>query len=88
MSGQAQGQVTFGETLKRIMHERRIGIDTLALETRISARLIGKYRSGSTVPRDPFGDPTENARKLASALGVPVDELLPAPDDESTEEAA
>jgi transcriptional regulator with XRE-family HTH domain len=83
MSGQPAGQVqSFDQALKALMRERRVGVDKLAFATGISPRLIGKYRSGTVVPRDPFGDPSENAVKIARELGVDVAVLLPPLDEE------
>lgn len=61
------------------MRDRGIGSERLARETGISVRLIRKYRAGQTVPRDWFGQPTENAVTLAKALGVNVRELFGTP---------
>lgn len=77
MSGQVGGQVQgFGATLKALMRERRVSVDRLAFATGISPRMITRYRSGVVVPRDPFGDPSDNAYKLASALSVDVGVLF------------
>jgi transcriptional regulator with XRE-family HTH domain len=67
----------FSSRLRCLMNEQHISSDQLAGKTGISERLIRKYRSGRTEPRDWWGEPTENGHKLADALGVPVDELLP-----------
>lgn len=73
----------FADRLKALMREQRVGSDVLGRRTGISARLIAKYRAGTTEPRDPFGDPTENAHKLAEALGVTVEDLLPEPNGDA-----
>jgi hypothetical protein len=59
------------------MLEQRIGREDLAARTGIASRLLGKYRAGTVEPRDAFGDPSDNAHKLADVLGVQVNELLP-----------
>jgi transcriptional regulator with XRE-family HTH domain len=84
MSGQPAGQVQpFGQALKALMRERKVGVDKLAFATGISPRLIGKYRSGQVVPRDNYGDPTENAAKVAEFFGVDVADLLPPVEEEA-----
>lgn len=61
------------------MREQKVGSETLGSRSGISPRLISKYRAGTTEPRDPFGEPSENAHKLAAALGLDVGDLLPDP---------
>lgn len=68
---------SFAAKLRGLQRERGLTNDELAREAGIGVRLIAKYRNGETEPRDYFGEPTENARKLATALGLPLDELLP-----------
>lgn len=68
---------TFAKRLKAIMREQKIGNERLAFKSGISSRLIAKYRAGTTEPRDGYGDPSHNAHKLAEALGVDLDELMP-----------
>jgi hypothetical protein len=63
------------------MIEQQLGIARLAVLSGITERSIVRYRNGTVVPRDPYGQPTPNARKLARALRVPLDELLPPLDD-------
>lgn len=74
------------------MREQGLSNDAVFLKTGISPRLIAKYKAGDTEPRDYFGEPTDNARLLADALGVDVNELLPPREDNGdptpTEEAA
>lgn len=83
MSGQAKGheQDTFAVRLKRIQRELLTTNEALSRATGISVRLINKYRSGVTEPRDSFGEPSENAYKIAAALGEDVADLLPEPED-------
>jgi transcriptional regulator with XRE-family HTH domain len=69
------------------MLEQKIGVGRLAALTGITQRSLIRYRNGSVVPRDAYGQPTANAWKLARALGVPLEELLP-PDVNNGEEAA
>jgi hypothetical protein len=59
------------------MRSHKVGVDSLAFATGISPRLIGKYRSGTVVPRDHYGDPTENAVKIAEFFAVDVADLFP-----------
>lgn len=68
---------TFGERLTRLMTEQRISARQLESLSRVDVRLIRKYRNGSVEPRDPWGWPSANAVKIARALGVEVDDLLP-----------
>lgn len=67
----------FAENLDALMTKREIGVVRLSQSTGIAARLINKYRAGKTEPRDYFGAPTANAYKLAAALKVSVEDLLP-----------
>lgn len=71
----------FSARLSRLMFEGRMSVGRLAQETGISERLIRKYRGGHSEPRDYFGDPTANALKIAEALSVPVEVLVPDPED-------
>lgn len=66
----------FAQALAIEMREQRIGGEQLARKTGISVRLIRKYKSGQTVPRDYYGEPSENARKIADALGVSLDVMF------------
>lgn len=59
------------------MWDAGLGVGELAKRTGISPRLIAKYRSGPTEPRDYFGRPTHNAVLMAEALSVTVDMLVP-----------
>lgn len=69
---------TFAERLNSAMWERQLGVEALAQKSGVTWRLISKYRKPDGVePRDYFGKPTPNAHKLAKALGVEVDWLLP-----------
>jgi len=68
---------TFAERLNALLADQRIGSGRLAALSNIDVRLICKYRSGRVVPRDAFGWPTTNAAKLARALGVAVEDLVP-----------
>lgn len=78
-----QTELSFAERLKDLQQERRFTAEALAYRSGVSLRLIQKYRAGVTEPRDSFGDPSANARKLAEALDVDVAWLLP-PRDEAT----
>lgn len=48
-----------------------MGVEALARATGLSPRLIAKYRAGAHEPR------VQNAVKIARALQVPVETLLP-----------
>jgi len=63
------------------MRERKLSVNALSETTGISGRLIRRYRAGDSEPRDYFGDPTENGIKLALALSLSVEDLLPSPED-------
>lgn len=65
------------------MTAQRIGASRLAQATGIDVRMIRKYRAGDSEPRDYFGYPTENGIKIADALDVDVDELLPVTESEA-----
>ena len=67
----------FATKLRQLMQDQRVSLNQLARDAEISVSVIGRYRTGQSEPRDHFGDPTPNAFKLAQALNVPVDELLP-----------
>lgn len=81
MPSQPPAISAFGRCLSYEMRAQRISCLTLAQITGISERLIRKYKSGRTVPRDYYGDPSQNAQKIAAALRVPVDQMF-AEDDE------
>lgn len=66
----------FASRLAEIMRERRISTEAMARETRISVRLLRKYRAGQTVPRDYFGSPTPNLLTIAEYLDVDPAYLL------------
>jgi hypothetical protein len=69
---------TFAERLNSVMWDRGIGVEALARKSGVTWRLISKYRKPDGVePRDYFGKPTANAHKLADALGVEVEWLVP-----------
>jgi transcriptional regulator with XRE-family HTH domain len=81
MPSQVDGN--FASRLRTLQFDQRLSNEGLAQRTGISVRLIAKYRAGTTEPRDYYGDPSANAYKLADALDVAVEELLPsAPDGE------
>jgi hypothetical protein len=65
------------------MIEQRLGVARLAILSGIDQRSLIRYRNGTVTPRDAFGHPTANAWKLARALDVPLEQLLPAPDAEA-----
>lgn len=68
---------TFADRLTALMTEKRVSARQLESLARVDVRLIRKYRAGRVEPRDPWGTATVNAGKLARALNVEVDELLP-----------
>lgn len=68
---------TFATRLRALMLEQRLGVGRLAILSGVDQRSIVRYRAGTVVPRDAYGQPTANAWKLARALGVPLEELLP-----------
>jgi hypothetical protein len=70
------------------MREQKLGVGRLAILSGIDQRSLVRYRSGIVVPRDSYGQPTANAWKLARALGVPLEELLPSGPDLNGDEAA
>jgi hypothetical protein len=59
------------------MLEQKLGVGRLAILSGIDQRSLMRYRSGTVVPRDSYGQPTANAWKLARALGVSLEDLLP-----------
>ena len=61
------------------MTEQQIGVGRLALLSGIDHKSIARYRNGTVEPRSPYGQPSANAWKLARALRVPLEELLPEP---------
>lgn len=89
---QSSESPTFAERLNSAMWERQIGVEGLSRESGVSWRLISKYRKPDGVePRDYFGKPTPNAHKLAKALEVEVEWLVPpkpSRDSDSTAPAA
>lgn len=66
-----EGSGRFADQLRAVMAERGVGVEALARATGLSPRLIAKYRAGAHEPR------VQNAVKIASALQVPVETLLP-----------
>lgn len=66
----------FGQALSNEMRRQKISAEFLARETGISVRLIRKYKRGQTIPQDYYGEPTENAQKLARVLSLNLDELF------------
>jgi transcriptional regulator with XRE-family HTH domain len=77
MPGQLDG--TFAGRLRNLMVDQAITIERLAMLSGISVRSITRYRAGEVEPRDAFGRPSPNAWKLARALRIEVDELVPSP---------
>jgi transcriptional regulator with XRE-family HTH domain len=75
MPSQVDGK--FAARLRALQFEQRLSVEALSRQTGISVRLLAKYRAGTTEPRDYYGDPSSNAHKLADALDVDVEELLP-----------
>jgi transcriptional regulator with XRE-family HTH domain len=68
---------SFAGRLRSLMEAQRVSAEKLSRLSRVNVRMINRYRAGKNEPRDSWGDPTANALKLARALGVEVDELLP-----------
>ena len=62
--------MTFNERLKNIREQKGLTQEQLAKRSGISCRMIQKYESGVSRPR------FEAAEKLASALELPVSQLL------------
>lgn len=62
--------MTFNERLKKFREENGLTQDQLAKRSGISCRMIQKYESGLSRPR------FDTAEKLATALEMPVSELL------------
>ena len=62
------------------MTEQQLGVGRLSLLAGIDQKSICRYRNGTVEPRTVYGQPSANAWKLARALRVPLDELLPAPE--------
>lgn len=83
-----QSQLSFAERLRHLQFTARLTNDALAAKSGVSLRLIQKYRSGPTEPRNIFGDPSVNAHKLADALGVAVAELVPTDGEPDLQPAA
>lgn len=67
----------FADRLRALMLEQKLGVGRLAILSGIDQRSLVRYRNGTVVPRDSYGQPTANAWKLARALGVPLEDLLP-----------
>lgn len=63
--------------LKRLMAARCVSTRQLETLSHVDQRLIRKYRGGYNEPRDFWGRPTANAVRIAHALQVPVEELVP-----------
>lgn len=63
------------------MLNQGVGLGLLSKQTGLTQRQIAKYRQphgeGGVEPRDYFGKPTPNAHRLAEALGVEVEWLVP-----------
>jgi DNA-binding Xre family transcriptional regulator len=80
-NGKPERDMTFRDNLEAAMTAKKIGVDKLSQATGINRRLISRYRSrgkNHSVPRDAFGDPSANAKKIAKALDVKVDSLFAA----------
>jgi transcriptional regulator with XRE-family HTH domain len=87
MPSQVDGK--FAARLRALQFEQRLSVEALSRQTGISVRLLAKYRAGTTEPRDYYGDPSANAYKLADALEVAVEDLLPPePNGDPVEAAA
>jgi transcriptional regulator with XRE-family HTH domain len=85
MPSQVEGK--FAARLRALQYEQRLSVEALSRQTGISVRLLAKYRAGTTEPRDYYGDPSDNAHKLAEALGVAVGDLLPPESNDEPVEA-
>lgn len=58
--------------LQELREARQLSVFELSVLSRVSGSLIYRYEGGSVAPR------LDNARALADALGVTIDELFPA----------
>ena len=76
MPSQPKTASRFAEVLTEEMFKQRVSIARLSRETGIAGSIIWRYRTGRTIPRSYFGDPSPNAHKIAEVLGLTVDELF------------
>jgi hypothetical protein len=70
------------------MDSRRLSSAKLGALTHINAEQIRRYRGGRNEPRDHWGYPTANALKLARALDLDVNDLLPPRETPASQDGA